>query len=267
MPSRKTKSLKPAEISISDWREAPDAVAEAHKILEFEPSDTCFYRGQGAVDWQLLPSLHRAEWRRPRDLDLMGLERSLFWEFKCRSADMHTLPMSDWDHLAEMQHFGIPTRLLDWTELFGVAVYFALCDLKPDSACDAAVWMLNPGRLNSHKDSWSTNDVVAPEFLAAEYGDYGAMLDRNVIPWKRPIAIYPLQKTSRMRMQRAWFTVHGSIGKPLDEICPEALVKIVLPASTHDDARRFLEFSGLTESIIFPGIEGLAMELVKKYIK
>jgi len=52
--------------------------------------------------------------------------------------------MFDW--LCLMQHHNAPTRLLDWTENILLALYFAVRDREAD--CDAAVWVLNAGRLN-----------------------------------------------------------------------------------------------------------------------
>ncbi|MCB5383968.1 FRG domain-containing protein [Blautia glucerasea] len=48
--------------------------------------------------------------------------------------------------LTMMQHYGLPTRLLDWSESPLVALYFALSEKKDD--IDAAVWIMNPMKLN-----------------------------------------------------------------------------------------------------------------------
>jgi hypothetical protein len=38
---------------------------------------------------------------------------------------------NDWHTLVNMQHYGIPTRLLDWTSVLGVAVFFATSTYRP----------------------------------------------------------------------------------------------------------------------------------------
>jgi len=45
--------------------------------------------------------------------------------------------------LALMRHYGAPTRLMDWTWSFYVAVFFAMHDIPPESEDNCAVWALN----------------------------------------------------------------------------------------------------------------------------
>ena len=75
-----------------------------------------WFRGSGKHTYKLLPSLYRHRSLRTTD-DLERLERELMTRFRQRSIPFLTRPLvDDWDVLFFMQHYGIPTRLLDWTE-------------------------------------------------------------------------------------------------------------------------------------------------------
>lgn len=80
--------------------------------------------------------------------DAPGMERKLLKEFK-RRAHFYVSPLpADGDvlgWLALMQHYGAPTRLLDWTYSFFVAAFFALGDAlsnPPEERQPAVVWAL-----------------------------------------------------------------------------------------------------------------------------
>jgi hypothetical protein len=82
------------------------------------------YRGQ-PDDWPLLPNLFRHYQDR---VDLIhSKERDALQELKTRIPwNTPMLPKNDWDWLSFGQHFGLKTRMLDWSETPKIALFFAL---------------------------------------------------------------------------------------------------------------------------------------------
>jgi hypothetical protein len=111
-------------------------------------ADELIYRGQSSADWGLVPTIYRGlEAVAVDDVfdELVRMERDLYREFQNKSAGLlEERVVTAWDVLVSAQHYGSPTRLLDWTtKLFGAA-YFAVAG-SPDD--DGVVWVAKPGNL------------------------------------------------------------------------------------------------------------------------
>lgn len=71
------------------------------------------------MDYQLVPSLLRHK-------QGVDKENVLFGEYERSARRFLERRTDDWELLVDMQHYGIPTRLLDWTGVLGIALAFAL---------------------------------------------------------------------------------------------------------------------------------------------
>lgn len=242
-------------------------VERAKVAIGFRLGEECFYRGQPHFDFKLVPSLLRTE----RKLaDHLALESDLFFEFRARAHALHAEHLSDWDVLFYMRHHGLPTRLLDWTESLGVALYFALHDHQgiptEQSPC---VFVLNPYALNE-ESAWEDRDLIAPRYIwfgeeGLEFWDYGDIILEQVgMAWETPIAIYPEQRSSRVRAQKGWFTLQGDELRPLDEQVKGVSAKVPLPQEAVPAARQFLHMAGLDHFAVFPDLDGLSRALIIK---
>ena len=100
------------------------------KIIEFvtntiAPGETVFYRGHSSANYRLLPSIMRTS-------ELKKGENRLYQEIQIRCPEEFLTCHSHLEKLVKMQHYGLPTRLLDITRNLLVAVYFA-CESHFDS--------------------------------------------------------------------------------------------------------------------------------------
>lgn len=142
----------PSEVKETRVYSVAAFVAKLAKLDRKEGTET-FYRGHADKDWKLIPSILRTPngpWVEHRLFrDMVAHEPQSFSE--CRSA---------LDHLVQMQHYGLPTRLLDVTMNPLIALYFACEEDTPRSA-DGAVFVFSvPEEKVKHYDS-DTVSVLA----------------------------------------------------------------------------------------------------------
>lgn len=262
----------------TSWQHFLSEVDNAKKIIGFKTNEECFYRGHASTSHLLLPGLYRdLQQHRKRIPDqLWDIESDLFYEFRSKAKSLHQQQLSDWDILFFMQHHGLRTRLLDWTDSLGVAVYFALFDYKA-AQHDPCVWIMNPYKFNEHYHS-NSRDLWDPELLNfyKNYNKKGLnyaemMLYENngaIVPWNAPVALYPVRKAERLATQNGYFTIHGNDSRPIEKIVAankKLLAKIPIPKSAIPAAKEFLEQAGINQFSLFPDLDGLSRYLKHKY--
>jgi FRG domain len=112
---------------MSSWGEILDHINEIAEDPGMMTGPGPFFRGQSDAKWDLMPGLGRL-------ILEPETESHLYYQFL--SYGSHLLPshLSSWSILFQMQHHGLPTRLLDWSESLAVALHFALRNTYSDAA-------------------------------------------------------------------------------------------------------------------------------------
>jgi FRG domain-containing protein len=226
-----------------------------------------WFRGQGDISWPLLPRLYRLS-------ENPEYEREMYRDFRLRAtAFLRLVPSHDLEWLFVMQHYGIPTRLLDWTESHLSALYFAVLDFQ--SAKDGAVWVLDPWSLNKLSLGWqsvppSTEEVFADYVLKLNEG--GVVVRK--VKASKPVAVRPARSTERIVAQRGTFTIHGRSTASLDNIAKVGkksaklrLACIPIDGNSKTNLLKELFLAGISHSVIFPDLEGLSKEIHFRYSK
>lgn len=113
------------------------------------------FRGHSDVDYQLLPNIARGR-QTSADTTIFNGERNLIELAKYKFPDTFREEMKPVELLALLQHYGIPTRLLDVTENALVALYFACCN-KPGTNGEVFVFLND----NAHVDNAPVINAIA----------------------------------------------------------------------------------------------------------
>ncbi len=261
-------------VDLTDWQALSDTLDALQKKIRLTPaarSWPCWFRGQERSAWGLDPSLMRVAILQPKR-SLHRIESDLFFEFRKDAIELQDV-RDPLELLYFMRHHGLPTRLLDWTESFGVALYFALAyrretaDGGPDTW--PSIWLLNPYRLNTIAWQPGLYDTIDPCYLFAAGESYATHLaneDEQDLNWDQPVALHPRSLiVPRMRAQRGFFTIHGTDRRPLEAQASKAVAQVRLAPSCWPAALRFLDLAGFNEAMIFPDLDGLARSLLVRH--
>jgi hypothetical protein len=209
-----------------------------------------WYRGHANLNYQLLPSILRCH---------SGLkhERNLYAFFKNQSGSMIDRNLNSWAVLAIMQHHGVPTRLLDWSESVDVALFFAISENKPNPC----IWVLNPYRLNA----CSTGHNMIYDDADPLPFDYYTTIRDSSWPVQNPIASAPPWINERIRGQRGCFTIHGSDVRPVEELPGRFVKRVIIPTHLVKQIRDYFKQKNFGYFEIFPDLPGLAESLVRQF--
>lgn len=231
--------------------------------------DRVWFRGTSSADaYPLSPSLYRRKSDGSDDFYARH-EASLIETFRHRSPPFMTTPLPPEDDqgnlhtLFIMQHYGIPTRLLDWSENPFVALYFALVKWRKSlPSADAGVWLLDPRKLNrsSLQGTTSDSDIILPPSHPNLRGYQPGQIAR-----KKPVAMYGVHNSKRIVAQRGVFVLFGSDPDPMDQQEPtgddKVLDKIIIDKDCAGEIFSALFNMGFTDSVVFPDLDGLAKEV------
>ena len=197
-----------------------------------------WWRGHVSIDWHLVPNLYRKgfaakEYNMNHRFRMLAKVRHA----KC-PGNNEALP---WLFL--MQHYYLPTRLLDWSESPLVALYFAL-EKKIDEGVDAAIWGVSPTGLN--QEQMGKPCICMPRSSSLGKLPMEAFVRNTDNPDSRILSVVTEQSDPRHMAQQSAFTIHG-IDTPIEDL-PEAnsyLVKIRIPSETKQSFRQLLHVLGI----------------------
>lgn len=220
-----------------------------------------WFRGCGNYPtYELEPTLFRHKDVKSRNLDPLALEQRVKSRFLQTSPPfLKTTPQTDFEWLFLQQHYGVPTRLLDWTENPFIALYFALSSSR--SGVDACVWMLNPIIWNQKALNNPTLDRI-PDTTMQQALNFLKNPGDDFSP-NDPIAIYGSHTNPRITAQRGNFVMFCKSLEAMEKraYADDCLVCLKIPDNLKSKIYEKLLLIGYTHSVIYPDLSGLGSEL------
>jgi len=186
-------------------------------------------------------------------------ESSLITRFKQNAlALLEARPGSEWEWLFVMRHYGVPTRLMDWTESPLVGLYFAAVN-EPEA--DGAVWCLLPVDLNKAAGIRPQHPTEIPGF-----GD-DPVLD-NYLPSSlakeqssrlSPAAAIAPRNTRRMQAQHGVFTITHRDQMQIEQVGNHRHVwRLIVSARAKRTILQELAMLNIDQLSLFPELEHVA---------
>lgn len=229
------------------------------------------YRGMPNVNYKLATSLQRNCQNKQKEV-----ERAILRNFtKYAAIEAPNLVESIWNQIIIGQHHGLPTRLLDWTYSPLVGMHFATSgeDLSRIEENDAVLWKIDILEMNSLLPNQYQEKLKAEKaflftvdmlnVLTISLTQYDCDMKQRSM-----VLIEPPSMDQRIINQYSYFSIVPEAITDIESFLNEHTVntvKYIIDKSLKWWLRDLLDQMNINERIIYPGLDGLATWLKRRY--
>ena len=211
-------------------------ISDYIQYISYELSEKeWIFRGNEDSRFSLKPSVARIE---PQAGTIQSTEAKMLTEFQKRYLKS---PTDNWGLLALVQHYGLPTRLLDWTQNPLVAMFFAVD--KFSKAKQSVVW--------AYRYKYVATQELDPFKIEAIH------------------VFHPSHVTNRITVQQGCFTVHPEPFYDMRRIqrTEEELVRFTINNKYRTQIKNDLDRFGINRASLFHELDGLCRYLKWSFYK
>ncbi len=238
-----------------------------------ETSKYLFFRGVSNKNHGLIPAIFRESEFKEKEVLLD------YKHFLPKNGPNYSFPNDILKILTDMQHYRIPTRLLDWTISPLIALYFA-CNDNSSNYCntkiDGKIYILNPWKqrkniLKKSEQKLSNIHQIHLDTRALlsyyKFKEVKKIIQKKYdykIKKKSFIKPFPMISSfcnERIIAQKGCFTIQGLNNEILN--CKE-ISEIIIPHSCKKSMLDNLSLLGIDDYAIFPDFEGMANSFKNK---
>lgn len=258
------------EIVITDVKEFVDLVNTL--------PNNYIYRGHSSIKWQLKSTLERvlgASYVTSAD----RFEKWSLLEFSSRYHlyDHENLkPETKLQWLALLQHYGAPTRLLDFSTSPYVALYFALEFIDTNTKDDMAIFAIDfRALLNESITYIKGKDKTFTYSYSDALANQDKIFEENIDRFSYDILWITEPQISNIRIDRqaGCFLLSGNNSKAIDQLLGLPIYssvdvkKIIIPISLYKNVYELLKRINLTSKNIYGDLPGLAKSIKMEMIQ
>jgi len=272
IPSSDYEEIK----SASDMLNAIIKWRKDKKVPEQGYHSHAWLRGHSKRTYKLTPGVYRDEFTKQAaniygpnlEEKRLNLEREILMEFRTAGASMIETQINE-ELYVLAQHYGLPTRLLDWTSNPLAALFFAVCNEKTTE--DGDVFLMQPTKM--FPDPTPDTEEPQPYMRTIRHPQIQDAIGMSfwvdpshksksgkviVKEWPRILAFRPDNRAGRVGQQSSCFTMHTHLAKPQTN---DTLVRLKILGSKKGAIRDELRQLNINEFTVYHDLDHLSNEI------
>lgn len=229
-------------------------LSEYTSFVEELPKEFSLSRGQSG-DYPLLPSALRRDGETENRKFPKRAIRNFLTQFKINSYQYMDAPWdikNDVEWMLYAQHYGLPTKLMDFTVSHITSLLFAVEKaFLSNTEKDAVVYFLNPSELNQkNMEQSSIVNISGSDNVNAEGYD-------------GPIVVQGRKINSRINAQKGLFVLFQDDDSPLEDTVNDTILKkVIISGDATKEILSSLFSMGISFSHIYPELSSVSKDIL-----